>query len=813
VKPFDGIVDKSRSPIVNAYLRWKLVAGIEAELKQADPSASAPRPPSVNRFLKYVPTPAFRVAIHHLVRRHAGPIHATPSLTGQPALDAKSLSAFLAYAKLEHRPELEHEIGHMRKQASLSTGIEIEQIEQILCKIVGAPAVIPLDANAPPVAAASSSSQPATDTSPTSSSSTLPTISPPYPEYEHGAYWVSEFLLDAGFDLNLQPHIELNWDEALRLQQPTYWRTRTPEDKLMNDMDDSDEADTDAGTGMDAPTDHSGIKPAEFISLLYDIAERQGEADLLSMAPTQLCVQEQDWDRVTVALDSMRRSDENAPKTEMTAGLPLSALRLRFLFLRLFNSLFSTLLPLIDLRRTVDPRSIAGLLHRTRPFLFPSVKSSFMASILDATAEEIQKPPRIQLNRTALAMARGRGQHIDFMQASLYAKTFEQLNAIDPFKLRPMRPAGTEPFLCFEVSFQGEQVVGEGGPFRQIFSDLATELQDPSNTQTGLLHPTPNQSNKIGNDRDKFCLRPGANTAQHLAYFEFMGVLFGCCLRTGVRFPVDLATATWKSLLHEDLTLTDLYALDQASMESLHFIRGADAETLEAMQQPFTTKLSDGTVAVLIDNGEQRMVSVESREEYVGLCIAARMVESQAQVEAIRRGIAKIVPLQLLNLLTSRDLELAVCGRTTIDIDLLRRHTKYSGVDGSAPHIQYLWQALSDMDEHEKRLFIRFCWAQERLPLDDAEFVRTHTRFLIKPPIKQYDNPDQALPRSDTCFFNLELPPYSSLAVMRSRLHYAIHADTTMNADEKSLRDAEEARGNNRGRRNNFMDGDDYDGY
>jgi hypothetical protein len=39
---------------------------------------------------------------------------------------------------------------------------------------------------------------------------------------------------------------------------------------------------------------------------------------------------------------------------------------LRYSFLRLFNRLFTTLLPLIDLRDVKDARSIAGLVGRCR---------------------------------------------------------------------------------------------------------------------------------------------------------------------------------------------------------------------------------------------------------------------------------------------------------------------------------------------------------------------------------------------------------------------------------------------------------------
>ena len=45
-------------------------------------------------------------------------------------------------------------------------------------------------------------------------------------------------------------------------------------------------------------------------------------------------------------------------------------------------------------------------------------------------------------------------------------------------------------------------------------------------------------------------------------------------------------------------------------------------------------------------------------------------------------------------------------------------------------------------------------------------------------------NPDGALPRADTCFFNLELPLYSSAAVLKDRLLTAIRSDVdSLDAD------------------------------
>lgn len=53
---------------------------------------------------------------------------------------------------------------------------------------------------------------------------------------------------------------------------------------------------------------------------------------------------------------------------------------------------------------------------------------------------------------------------------------------------------------------------------------------------------------------------------------------------------------------------------------------------------------------------------------------------------------------------------------------------------------------------------------------------------MIKPSIQKLG--DGALPKADTCFFNLELPDYSSKEIMKSRILLAIHTDCdSMNAE------------------------------
>ncbi len=81
-------------------------------------------------------------------------------------------------------------------------------------------------------------------------------------------------------------------------------------------------------------------------------------------------------------------------------------------------------------------------------------------------------------------------------------------------------------------------------------------------------------------------------------------------------------------------------------------------------------------------------------------------------------------------------------------------------------------------------MFIKFCWAQPRIPANDEEFERRSVRFLIKPASKS-EYGDAALPKADTCFFNFQLPDYQTKEIMRQKILLAIFTDCdSMNAED-----------------------------
>jgi len=363
---------------------------------------------------------------------------------------------------------------------------------------------------------------------------------------------------------------------------------------------------------------------------------------------------------------------------------------------------------------------------------------------------------------------------------SVFAQTFRQVRHAPALALRPMKPRGSNAFVGLDVVFRGEHAVGKEGPYRQLFMDICHELMDEE--LMGLLMKVPNAETATGENRGVYIPVPRARGLDLLALFEHIGRLFGLAMRTGVLIPLSLPAVFWKPLVGEALTLNDLKAVDQHCKQWLEATY--TRVEFECCDFHYATALSDKTVVEFVQAGSSVPVPFEDRHTFFNRVISCRLSEALAQVQAIRRGLCDVVPAKLLHLFPWEALAKGVCGNAVIDLDLLQAHTRYNGVDPQAPHVGHFWGCMRGLTQAQLARFVRFAYAQERLPTSEDDYRRTRTTMTIKGSTRE-GNPDDQLPHADTCFFNVELPAYSTLGVMRARLLAVINTDVdAMDADE-----------------------------
>ena len=336
--------------------------------------------------------------------------------------------------------------------------------------------------------------------------------------------------------------------------------------------------------------------------------------------------------------------------------------------------------------------------------------------------------------------------------------------------------------------------MGEGGPYRQFFTDISNELQPVFTSlheqyeqkKLHLFIPSPNRINEIGDFREKFMINPSKRSSYSLQLYEFIGLLMGCAFRTKVFLSLNLPTLFWKKMVGQSVSEDDLEEIDIGLIQMVKYCRTCNSEDLEDnMFLYFTVLMSDTSTVELIPDGKNVRVTFENKDFYIQKVLEARFAEADVQIKAIKTGFTKIVPEVLLSCLNAKDLEKKICGNNIIDFNLLKKHTHYSGsMNEGSQLVKNFWETLYSFNNADKQRFIKFCWGQERLPSTSQEFENAHIRFMIKPALHE-GSQDGFLPRADTCFFNFELPNYSTLEIMKEKILLAIHTDCdSMNAEE-----------------------------
>ncbi len=141
------------------------------------------------------------------------------------------------------------------------------------------------------------------------------------------------------------------------------------------------------------------------------------------------------------------------------------------------------------------------------------------------------------------------------VRSSVFGQAFMQISDGGPVSFHVPRPTGSSPHTAFELKFKGEKVEGEGGPYRQFFTDICRELMPPGEETSTLplFVACANKQVGIGTNREKYIPAPSSDSAAHLSMFRFFGRLLGCAVRTDILMPLDLPSFFWKPLVGQVL--------------------------------------------------------------------------------------------------------------------------------------------------------------------------------------------------------------------------------------------------------------------
>ncbi|KDO27055.1 hypothetical protein SPRG_07766 [Saprolegnia parasitica CBS 223.65] len=484
-------------------------------------------------------------------------------------------------------------------------------------------------------------------------------------------------------------------------------------------------------------------------------------------------------------------------------GLETPMLRARLALLLAFQQLVLQASPLLCFD---DGSRTSRELLTLRRLVCTSTKLSLWDSVLRATttatplpSDEYEDPREIRVLRINRIQAQASKLALcpapsDRLRKSVFGQLYREMRTWSDsgFRRAYIGKGHGGQKRAFKVKFLGEGVNDYGGPYRAVFEQIVDELQmdqvEVTKGEQGLLPllvPCPNRRAGTGSNQDKFVLNPSCGTISvavgpiALELHRFLGKLIGMAVRHGLQMGLDVPSVVWRPLVGLPLHVAHLREIDVVAANMLEQVQD---DALKGEPLVFTTHLSDGTEVPLLPDGDARLVDSSNRAEYVELSLRKRLNESSPQLQALRDGLASVLPMELTGLFTAREFEVLVCGRRQVDVNLLQQCTEYEDVDPQSNHIQFFWQVLHEMSNEDRTLFLRFVWARSRMPNSAKEFPMN---FKIQAPHDQgaRQTPDAYLPHAQTCFFSLSLPAYSTKEILRVKLLYAIQNSPNMDAD------------------------------
>ena len=330
----------------------------------------------------------------------------------------------------------------------------------------------------------------------------------------------------------------------------------------------------------------------------------------------------------------------------------------------------------------------------------------------------------------------------------------------------------------------------------EAFSHDEGNLRMFTSSETNLLFPDPVAVDGLRESMRRLGLSEAdqewrENISKLLKRFEFLGRIVGKCLYEGIL--LDLAFAgffllQWPSASSGESntykgSVNDLRDMDEELYKGMLRLKNYPGDVSELgidftindqvspPGQPLKTVTRN-----LIPNGDKTLVTNDNRLLYISYVARHRLVLQPAlQTSAFLRGLRQIIRPSWLSMFNQIELQRLVGGDSSeIDVDDLRRNTVYGGVyvigddNEEHPSIKLFWRVMKSLTDAQRRDVLKYVTSTPRAPL--LGFSQLKPKFSIR----DAGRDETRLPSTSTCVNLLKLPQYTSMAVMREKLLYAV---------------------------------------
>lgn len=225
----------------------------------------------------------------------------------------------------------------------------------------------------------------------------------------------------------------------------------------------------------------------------------------------------------------------------------------------------------------------------------------------------------------------------------------------------------------------------------------------------------------------------------------------------------------------------DIEAFDTAVYNSLKYMQENDIDGDDNFEFYFNHEF-DGEMYPLVPDGNELQVTDDNKEEYI-ILKSEFMVKNfiTPQIESIRKGFQKLIPLTALAGFIDTDFQYLCWGEDEIDIDDWKEHTIYDGeflefnligdYNANSNVIQWFWNYLDSCDQTSLRIIFQFVTGMSRLPAGGFDWLNKNRGEKQSFTIRSIPYEEKSsLPKAFTCFNRLHLPNYPDEDTLESNL-------------------------------------------
>lgn len=302
---------------------------------------------------------------------------------------------------------------------------------------------------------------------------------------------------------------------------------------------------------------------------------------------------------------------------------------------------------------------------------------------------------------------------------------------------------GTHSMLCvkFDVRFEGEDGIDGGALTAEMYKRFLQAVCNSERFQKGA--------------KGKFLPRGATElTEEDLKIYRAIGVALARILLEERAINVPFASALFKFFQNGEMDMEDLCEFDPQDYRNMSILLSPKGDC------------SDYNFA---DLGEdERNVNQGNKAEYVKKFVQKTLVGDRVlALLAMRDGFQALgegVNVHI-RILTPQDLKTLVCGKESLTPPDLLNRLQFEGFDQSSTP-DFLREVINGMSEEELRRFLCFVTSQDSLPVITAE---------VKPiKVLRVPGDDKRIPEAHACFWQLDIPDYTSSDALRERLLMAI---------------------------------------